>query len=964
MQRKLFVLFAGLVLFSLMIAPIGTANAQARTQASAPNCPPFDQTLMHDKGFLKSLPPECAKAYHKLMQNDKPGIAPTPLSVGGPDAFGYTYNDTVSYNWVAASTDTGISGDDEISGAVNIGFNFPFYGINYSQLYFNTNGGITFGSGSYEYGSFDIPNTNAPNNLIAPLWEDLVVGSPDNSGAIFYSQGGVVPNRYFILEWRAVTTYEGTSAFSFEAILYENGDIVFQHQSLPASYYSTVGIENSVGDEGLQYQLGSSGLSVLKAIHFYYPTAITARVLISPLESSSFAAPGGTTDFVLAVANTGSMGVDTYDLTAASVWPVTFYAADGVTPLTDTDSDGTLDTGSVAQGNTVTITARVITPGGATVGNANTAAITARSSLNTGKSKTASLQSAIPAPFAQIYSDSADGAMSLDLIRPNAQVVKKVTADGHDGYNLAVTAVPNGNFIYLWTKYRGLGSVYVYEIEYTLLDHYGNTVRAVSKLADHSGATMTTRDSSPSVAVAPNGSIGVAWFRYLYNSATSQFNYNIYFATLDGSGNLITGPTNVTNNTVWGTDTDLNIPGLYYPTITASDDNRFIISWEDFREIGVSSWQSNIWYATRDTAGASVFPPTALTSDNISYVPVINSLTGGKAILTLKRDLKPYYAVINSDGSISSPVSSLGATGTINGYPIDAVLLPSGKVAAAWATTTGIQFSILNSAYTLESGPFSAANPNSEFWGGGLSVTTDIDSHVIMTWTADYAQNLFYALGDSTGAFITPPMSYKTSTAYIDISGNGQGNAPYTKFGDVPLTYWANSYIERLYNAGITGGCSTNPLMYCPDATVTRAQMAIFLLKGMHGSIYTPPAVGADSGFTDVPSDYWAAAWIKQLAAEGITGGCGAGIYCPDATVTRAQMAVFLLKAEHGVSYSPPSATGVFTDVPVGYWADKWIEQLASEGITGGCGGGIYCPDSSVTRAQMAVFLVKTFNLP
>jgi len=185
-----------------------------------------------------------------------------------------------------------------------------------------------------------------------------------------------------------------------------------------------------------------------------------------------------------------------------------------------------------------------------------------------------------------------------------------------------------------------------------------------------------------------------------------------------------------------------------------------------------------------------------------------------------------------------------------------------------------------------------------------------------------------------------------------------------TTFVDVPLTYWANSYIERLYNTGITGGCSVIPLNYCPDASVTRAQMAVLLLKGMHGSSYTPPAVGVSTGFTDVATDYWAAAWIKQLAAEDITSGCGAGNYCPDATVTRAQMAIFLLKAKYGSSYSPPAATGVFTDVPVGYWADKWIEQLAAEGITGGCGTGIYCPDSSVTRAQMAVFLVKTFNLP
>jgi hypothetical protein len=53
----------------------------------------------------------------------------------------------------------------------------------------------------------------------------------------------------------------------------------------------------------------------------------------------------------------------------------------------------------------------------------------------------------------------------------------------------------------------------------------------------------------------------------------------------------------------------------------------------------------------------------------------------------------------------------------------------------------------------------------------------------------------------------------------------------------------------------------------------------------------------------------------------------------------------------------------MFADVPLGHWAGSWIEQLAREGITGGCGGGNYCPDSPVTRAQMAVFLTRTFGL-
>jgi len=185
-------------------------------------------------------------------------------------------------------------------------------------------------------------------------------------------------------------------------------------------------------------------------------------------------------------------------------------------------------------------------------------------------------------------------------------------------------------------------------------------------------------------------------------------------------------------------------------------------------------------------------------------------------------------------------------------------------------------------------------------------------------------------------------------------------------FADVADDFWAQDHIRRLYTAGITGGCGTTPLRYCPEETVTRAQMAVFLERGIHGSSYSPPAIGASTGFGDVPTTYWAAAWIKQLAAEGITGGCGSGNYCPEAPATRAQMAVFLLRSKYGAAYAPPDAgasTG-FGDVPPDYWAAPWIKQLVAEGITAGCGTGTYCPESPVTRAQMAVFLVKTFNLP
>jgi hypothetical protein len=82
--------------------------------------------------------------------------------------------------------------------------------------------------------------------------------------------------------------------------------------------------------------------------------------------------------------------------------------------------------------------------------------------------------------------------------------------------------------------------------------------------------------------------------------------------------------------------------------------------------------------------------------------------------------------------------------------------------------------------------------------------------------------------------------------------------------------------------------------------------------------------------------------------------------------VTRAQMAAFLLKAEHGAAYAPPPATGVFGDVPASDPFAPWIERLYAESVTGGCSASplLYCPGAPNTRGQMAVFLTKTFALP
>jgi hypothetical protein len=132
--------------------------------------------------------------------------------------------------------------------------------------------------------------------------------------------------------------------------------------------------------------------------------------------------------------------------------------------------------------------------------------------------------------------------------------------------------------------------------------------------------------------------------------------------------------------------------------------------------------------------------------------------------------------------------------------------------------------------------------------------------------------------------------------------------------------------------------------------------------EGDHGICYLPPPCAGI--FSDVPCPSSFADWIEAFAAAGITGGCGGNLYCPTNPVRRDQMAVFLLKAKYGSGYVPPPCTGVFTDVPCPSTFADWIEQLAAENVTGGCGAGIYCPQTATTRGQMAVFIVKTFELP
>jgi hypothetical protein len=154
--------------------------------------------------------------------------------------------------------------------------------------------------------------------------------------------------------------------------------------------------------------------------------------------------------------------------------------------------------------------------------------------------------------------------------------------------------------------------------------------------------------------------------------------------------------------------------------------------------------------------------------------------------------------------------------------------------------------------------------------------------------------------------------------------------------------------IQWVYAEGITAGCTQE--RYCPEANVTRAQMAIFLDRALDLPDTAIDYFTDDDGKTGEAS-------INRLAASGITGGCSAGKFCPTAPVTRGQMAAFLARA-----FSlPPTATDYFSDDETSTFETS-INRVAAAGITGGCGGGKYCPLTNVTRGQMAAFLRRALE--
>jgi uncharacterized repeat protein (TIGR01451 family)/CSLREA domain-containing protein len=283
-----------------------------------------------------------------------------------------------------------------------------------------------------------------------------------------------------------------------------------------------------------------------------------------------------------------------------------------------------------------------------------------------------------------------------------------------------------------------------------------------------------------------------------------------------------------------------------------------------------------------------------------------------------------------------------------------------GTITVAGLTFTVTQ-SISNCSYSLAASQISF-NPSA------ATASLEVTSPAGCTWKAmsdsSWIQVTSGTPGTGTGTFnyaVDANTTGSPRSGTINVEGQiftiYQGIA----FLDVPPSHPFYNEIGKLSARSVTLGCGGGN--YCPDAVVTRDQMAAFIMRAR--GEFTPPTPGSQR-FLDVPPSHPFYAFIDRMAELQITLGCGGGNYCPNNVVLREQMAAFLIRALHEPGYIPPvPGSQRFNDVPPSHPFYAHIEEMATRAITLGCSGTppLYCPGNVVTRAQMAAFMVRALNL-
>lgn len=712
-----------------------------------------------------------------------------PATSGGPDDYGYVWEDSANLNWVEATngTDTGMSGDswDQRTGAIPLPFAFKYYDATFSSAYIGASGYIALQDSPSWYWSTQVrvPVPSVPNTVISPFSTPLTLATGGSSGRVFYRSGGTAPNRYFVVVWNDVRYAGEDERYTFGVILYEDGNIIFQYKAMTwgddSRYYcGYVGIEDAEGLDGFGYEPNRCvpnqiWSSTVKTIRITRP-APTARVKVTPHGQGRFSHANSTESFEVNVYNNGELGADTYNLSVSSPWPAVIQM--GGQPLVDTNGDAQPDTGALAQGERKKITVQVQTPTFANVADTNTATLNVRSTRNPGWVRSTLLRTTIPTPFAQIYSDLANPGIRMIQPNPDGQIDRRVTTSISYGTDMAVAGTPSGGYAALWSEWMDGAR----HLRYARLDSQGALQSPIQEL----GTVQSGWFSYLAVAVAPNGYIGHSWAQVQSRQVNGvwEYNYNVFLAILDGAGNIVLTPTNLTGNVLWGNNT-VNVPEFSYSQITATRDNRFAVAWQQDVQT-TDSWEADLFFTVRSADGQVVKPVTQFSQDpntnqhNAMY-PRLAVLNGNRFLLAYRSWSTAGVRLAVFDGAGNRVIGPVSVSDDY-GSPSAAAQLSSGSILVVWEVWSverqGLRYAMFDSA-TLNAltGPFDLVNPFSFTGDAAPSIAVDAANRAVITWSEDYGSyrpTHFYTLLDGNGSVLVP------STPWLPARVPVNGRAP------------------------------------------------------------------------------------------------------------------------------------------------------------------------------------------
>jgi hypothetical protein len=466
----------------------------------------------------------------------------------------------------------------------------------------------------------------------------------------------------------------------------------------------------------------------------------------------------------------------------------------------------------------------------------------------------------------------------------------------------------------------------------------------------------------PSVAATPSG------FVVVWSADTAQNEGGIVGRAIDVAGNPL-GPE---------FEVSADAAGYQYAaSVAASEAGSFVVAWTSYGRAGLQV------LASRFAAGGAHLGRELIVSASpaFSAEAAVGVAADGRFVVVWPSGNDVMARRFTAAGASEGAAFVVNATPAPGVYAATAAADKSGNFTVLWDTGAG---DVLGRRFAADGTPRGGEFPVNT---GTSAVQTRPDlasdgtGNLFAAWTSDHASSNVQVYGQRVGGLVAEAMEvddgggngilevrdgFTLVPSWRNVNGAAQAFEGRASVTEVPagldLTLSADATYGTVPNgmAGACAPCFTGSLSGTRPAGHVDLGVVESVQPDVHGQAKRW-RIHVGGTFTDVPPANPFYEAVETLVHHSVTGGCAASAYCPRSSATREQMAVFVLVGKEGAGYLPPRCTtAVFSDVPASSSFCPWVEEAARRGAAGGCGGGRFCANEPITRDQMAVLVLRT----